>query len=418
MWTTLWLGALAILLCKPFTPRRAILFGLLIGAAAGVSMKTTLLLGTLVPAIGIVFLIEALRGNKIAARDPVSNAIAMLLGMAVLPGLLLAFFAWKGALAELRYCVFKHNIVPGLLEVRPIPLQLRPFLFPLIALLSMAGALAILRGRGGWMKPRQAAVLLLASGFYIGALLSYWPVLADEDYLPFFPLLALVAAPLAVHRRNLIPFLRHGPDAGFVLPAAIAALLIAIILWSRPPMKNDTLKEVQLVADVLKLTAPGDYVLDTKGETIFRPRAWYFVMETMTDESVVRGEIYDNIPEELVALCVPVVVSAKMYDRSRAFILANYIRVAHKLKVLGKALPPGRANSRAIRFDVEIPARYVMADEQGLVAGDLDGTPSNGPRLLERGPHTFRPATDSATPMLFWANAWEKGYLPKLHGNK
>jgi hypothetical protein len=405
LWTTLWFAALAVLLCKPLTVRRALGFGLLVGATAGVSMKTTLLLGTLALALAVVLASDLWFGKKIDVRGIGAKAVAALAGAAVVPGALFAFFAWQRALPQLRYCVFEHNVVPGLLEIHPIPVWGRPYYFPLAALISGACAFAILRGRGGWTKPRQAAVVLLASGFYIGALLGYWPALTAEDYIPFFPLLALCATPLVVTDR--------GPFAGKLAPAAIVAALeiLRIVTW-RPPLQNATLPDVQLVADVLALTKPSDFVMDSKGETIYRPRAWYWVMESMTDARVERGKIRDDITEQLIARRAPLAISLKMYPRSHRFVFDNYVPVRGKLRVLGRRLNPRGADNSPIEFDVQIPARYVVLGPHGPTTGELDGTPLDGPRLLEPGQHTLRPAEKSPLFVLFWADAWEKGYKP------
>ena len=47
--------------------------------------------------------------------------------------------------------------------------------------------------------------------------------------------------------------------------------------------------------------------------------------------------------------------------------------------------------------------------------GELDGTPLNGPRLLDSGRHTFvAKGGEPGRLALFWAVAFEKGFSPLI----
>ena len=56
-----------------------------------------------------------------------------------------------------------------------------------------------------------------------------------------------------------------------------------------------------LLADVLRLTDPSDTIMDLKGETVFRDRPFYYVLEIVTLARMQLGVIPDTIPEALVA---------------------------------------------------------------------------------------------------------------------
>ncbi|MBI3303378.1 MAG: hypothetical protein HYZ72_15040 [Deltaproteobacteria bacterium] len=46
---------------------------------------------------------------------------------------------------------------------------------------------------------------------------------------------------------------------------------------------------------------PNDLILDVKGETVFRPRPFYYALEGITRERIKQGLIADSIPEHLIA---------------------------------------------------------------------------------------------------------------------
>jgi len=66
---------------------------------------------------------------------------------------------------------------------------------------------------------------------------------------------------------------------------------------------------------------------------------------------------------------------------------------------------------RAIRFRVEVPARYVILAGAGPAHGRLDGAELTGPRQLAAGFHVFETAAPPPLALL-WARAAERGYSP------
>jgi uncharacterized membrane protein len=117
LWTTLWLVTLVVLLTGRPTPKRFLVVGLLFGAAFSVSMKTTVLTITALAAGAGTWAFALLsRRTHLTERKPwqsyVASAAALLSGLAVMPGLILVFFASKNALRELYYCVIEHNLLP------------------------------------------------------------------------------------------------------------------------------------------------------------------------------------------------------------------------------------------------------------------------------------------------------------------
>jgi hypothetical protein len=114
---------------------------------------------------------------------------------------------------------------------------------------------------------------------------------------------------------------------------------LASLVSGHPPLKKTNQKNVQLIADALRLTHPRETILDAKGQTIFRPRPYFYIFEQFTRERVERGKLPDDSPQHLVAARTPVVVSSHWLTSATAdFISQNYISVG-LLMVLGKRLP-------------------------------------------------------------------------------
>ena len=200
---------------------------------------------------------------------------------------------------------------------------------------------------------------------------------------------------------------------GILVLATISVGELSSIVIASPPRNDHTQRQTALVATALDLTDPTDYVMDTKGEMLFRQRASYYVLESLTNYRMGRGLIADDIPERLLATktCVAALDSRRFPQRARAFLNANYISIG-VLRVAGHLLPVNPA-SNAIRFNVEIPARYgIVSMKDASVAGVLDGSTYEGPRFLERGSHEFLPDSTANRLAFVWARAIEHGYSP------
>jgi len=111
--------------------------------------------------------------------------------------------------------------------------------------------------------------------------------------------------------------------------------------------------------------------------------------------------------------CVAVMHGQLFPPRTRAFLAANFIRVG-RLRVAGRRLTSSASGSAGpIAFDLAIPARYAIVAERGHPGGLLDGVPYEGPRDLKAGSHTYRHDGESQATALVWAQAVERGYLPR-----
>ena len=411
LWALLWLAELAILTGRPLSPRRMFFAGVILGFSFCVSMKTSLFVAALALAFGgTIWMRHLLRGESRPLSEDARNGAAFLGGALVLPALVAAFFIAQGAGKQMAYCVIQHNIIPEHhgwgARVRPVLRWLR--WFPLI---GIGGVIIGFRPVSRDTRLRQAFIFFAAAFYYI-TLVSFWPVLTDEDYLPSHPALLISAAPAALWLSGLA-----SKTVGFaepILPALLAVIELGIIGFTASPFVDETVSKTGMIANVLRMTHPGDYVMDSKGEAIYRERPYYYVLERMTNFRIKNGSIIDIIPERLIATRAPLTTSTsiRMPKTGKEFIKANYVPIAFRLLTLGKVICDRSSNRSSVEFEVVIPARYTLQSASGRAEGLLDGTPFDAPRDLAAGHHEFSPARAQGRIVLVWAQAVEQGYSP------
>jgi hypothetical protein len=208
-------------------------------------------------------------------------------------------------------------------------------------------------------------------------------------------------------------------DGGKIVLAATLALTgLCWILASESPFRNRTADKIGMVATTLNLTKTSDYVMDSKGETIYRRRPFYYILEGLTGLRIKEGLIKDLIPERLIETRTPVVTTRRrMPPKAAAFIRTNYIPIAFRLSVLGKILQGG---GKCFPFDIVIPNEYTIVSEFGIFAGTLNGEPVAGSRPLVPGRYEICRTGGSGRLAVVWSTAIEKGYSPfvKLKADK
>ncbi len=427
LWTMFWMLAMAVLLCGEVTPWRSLVAGLIMGAAGGVTQKTAVLMACL--GIGYVIVVTARSGvadwGRIARRHTVSLA-AGVLGFAVIPSALAAWFYWKGAFAEFYYGIVQHNNVPG---THGLDFFLKVTAFVLTALLLFL----VLRRRMKQSPPDPLAfkrVFLFAFvALYYVAAMTLIPFLDRTHFLPIIPIIAIGAVRFA--RPALAwcsAFFRSGRLACPAHRPHVAAIVLIVVqlayLAARAPWRDETKPYMAQWKAVLQLIKPTDYVMDRKGELLFGRRAFYYTLEPEFGlRRIELGLIKDTIPENLVETrcCVVSPSIRRMPARGRHFIETNYVR-AGPLLVAGQFLRPSSADTtQPVAFDIRIPASYCVVTANGSASGWLDRLPYDGPRFLGAGRHEFRPKSAQGTPALVWSRAIQRGFSPawakdKPHG--
>lgn len=413
LWTTLWLAVLFVGLCRPATPRWAAICGLLVGACFATSMKTALLVFAVAVALSVIFLGGAARTKRLEWSGWLRRAGAFTGAALIVPGAFCLFFASRGSWPQLYYGVIRHNLVPDLVETGFVPHAGRPFYFPVVLAILLAATIAVYLRPGPSPLRTKRLLTVLIPAFYLAGLWSYWPVFYGEHYAPFYPMLFIGLIPLA----GMVGFPSGrfgwtGQRAVLVIAMVAAVELAWLFVW-QPAWQNRNARHIKLVADVLRLTGEHDFVMDGKCETIFRPRPFYYVLETMTDARVERGTIRDDIPERLIDTRTAVARTVRLYPRSLAFVEQNYLHVTDDLLVLGRKLKrePGLAG-REFSFQIIVPNRYTIVSSSGAAMGDLDGVPLQGGRWLEAGEHRFVCSGSETALAVVWAKAVELGYWP------
>ncbi len=415
LWTTLWLVTLLILLTGRMSRRRLFFAGLAMGATFSVSMKSTLLIITVLVAAGIAWVI-ARRFAPTSSQQHSSksgmlaDAGAALGGLIVVPSLFIAFFAAHGALGPFYYCIIQHNIMPG----SHTPWHfIRQFLSPttLVAIPALlAGATALPLFATDPERAYRRLFVLLTAGLFYPILNALWTMITPQDYMPVFPLAGIVIAPPLLWLSGRFGDVRGLKFLAMGLPLLLVAGELGWLVKGRPLSVQPNRDEINRIATVLTLSAPGEFVMDSKGESIYRPRPYYYVLETLTRKRLLKKMMPDELPQRLIETRTAVMCpTGRMTDASQQFVAANYIAVG-RVSVLGKLLT--QESSSPGTFNIDISARYTLLGKNGEVRGSLDSTQWAGPRFLEAGPHEFKGTADSGPIALVWATAVEKGFSP------
>jgi Dolichyl-phosphate-mannose-protein mannosyltransferase len=353
LWMFFWLLALVLFL-RPEKP--SYFWG---GVACAFSFLASIKFAPLFIAHLLAF---ATQRKKI---PPVRDLLLFAAGAGIPVAVVAAVFAYLGALDEMLYATLFFNASTPIHPARRIA---GVVIFALVAT-------AI------FVKGKHAPHLLLFALWYPSVLLAFWPILTPRDFLPLIPLFTLWVA---------------SRWRGAVLVPVVVAIIWSYVdarLWRGPDPSRG-----EFIDATMRITDPNDYVLDLKGDAVFRRRPIYYIYEDVGRALTEKGALPDHGPERAVATgcCVAIRDTPHLPPRTRAF-LQRYFIGEGLLRVCG-ARPSGST------FEIGVPQTYAVVGG-GRVT--IDGTPYSGPRRLEAGTHTIaseRPAT------VVWARAakeWE-----------
>jgi Dolichyl-phosphate-mannose-protein mannosyltransferase len=419
-WTLLWLVAFQVATGGAPGPARLFVAGLAVGAAAAVSLKSSLLLACL---LGSALAAAAwrlaggndtsLRPTPRAAGRALAAAGAGLAGLAAVPAGVALYFQRHGALDGLLAGAVRHNLQVS--QHGPAPLKRALILAVGAPLLIVVARWSLSAGPPA--LARQRLLLALTAGSYLIALEVLWPLITSQTYLPVEPLLCLFVAAAAVGgSRARQPGEASRPRIawGSAFLALALAVELVIDLLHGPLRGDQTAPTTAIVAAALRLTAPDEAVFDDKGDAVFRRRAFVPVLEDITREAMAEGRIADTIPEAILAhhVCVATLASRRLPPRGKRFLDANFLPVG-PVRVCGRWLPgaAGQPPYPTVAFQVEIPGRYTILGSGGPARGGLDGIELTAPRDLAAGVHVFAPRSPPPWALL-WARAAERGFSP------
>jgi hypothetical protein len=409
-WMLCWFLALMTAIQGAPDLRRSAKTGFWLGMATAISLKTVLLLGAFAFAVGAV---ATLARDDLRRLRPHWSAHAMAFGAGLLamPLVVLGGFAAVGALGPLLYGAVGHNLVPGL-EVQHRPAWIRAACPALLLVLWSIGLWTYRRSRRD-MVARRRLLVGMAAGAYGTLILTLWPLVTRQDCLPWLPLLVLAAVPSL--RRAGDRLATRGRVPRWALPAGAATTALSVLLVIAHPWEDRTAGHEALVADTLRLTNPTDPVLDLKGDTIFRSRPVYYALEGLTRARLSRGLLRDDIPKILVETSTHVALAkVKGFPpRTRAFLRANYLPVGD-LRVAGRRLPEA-APGQPTTFEIAVPGVYTIVGTKGVLEDALvDDQPLLQPRELAIGAHTVVLRHAEGPIAVVWAQAIERGFVPRL----
>ena len=361
LWAVFWLASIAIFIGGERTTLRCAASGFMLGLAASVSAKSAMLAFSLA--------VAAIATSK---QFSLKRTLAFI-GAALLPlAAIAAFFARIGAWDDFVHGTLGHNLGPHEHPHRIL------FLIPSIALIVI-GARSVPHDE---MRSRRLFVFLAAS-VYGAVLISLWPIIEREHWLPFYPAAAAGIIPLLLRPRWQ--------------RIAIAALAIEVlrIVITAAPWKDEVTPTTQMIAQTMRLTRPDERVVDLKGDLVFRRRASRAVFEKITKKAIALGRLPDTIADDVKRTHAMVAVpdDASFPIQGRAFLNRNFIQV-------GSVRVAGMIVNRTFR--IELPGEYSVVSARGTVSA---------PHFLGEGTHTIAPA--GAGPYaVIWSRAAAIGLTP------
>jgi hypothetical protein len=359
LWIFCWLAALVLLMRPKPAPFWA-------GVAAALCLLASVKALPILLAHGLALLSQ---------RQPVSRnaALCFLCGAAIPLVAVALFFAWYGAFGDMLYATLFFNASLPVLPARRIG--------GAIAFAALAPLLAV-RGRGlARVDEPRALHLILFAAWYSLVLLCFWPSLSPRDFLPLVPLAAIAIVTTRAARAPI---------------ALFAAMTLASVWYAQLWRPADRSRQ-QFVDAAVRLTAPGDYVFDLKGNAIFRRRPIYVIYDIVGRALTGSGRITDAASEQIVArhCCVAIEDMSHIPARTRAFLNSHFVDIG-PLRVCGSVARHGT-------FTIAVPETYaVVANHPERVT--IDGMPYRGPRFFAAGRHTLA-AAEPVT--VIWWRAWK-----------
>ena len=422
LWAPLWLLCLTTVVTGPLTVRRALVAGLLLGLCFGVSMKSILFLLSIGLAAPLTLLLVGRRNLALSWTHLVQCIAAFVVSTATIPATIMMFFAFKGLWRDFRYCVFDFNFLVRGASENSLAYRIHLTVTIIFALpIILYVARRMIRATGGAGLAFRRAFILMVCTSYFFAFKTFWPVRSHDDDPPFYPLVAVLCSGALIAASSKLSTLKWNVDhilRRVPVPAFFAIGEIFVLIAIQPIWKDRTKRETDLLRNVLTLLKPGDYVLDCKGETVFRQRGVRAVYETITKSAIQRGLILDNAPQRCVETltCVVATTLIRTFPRDTSrFVRRNYLRVTNNLRIAGRELKPSATNPLRCKFEVTIPASYEIISPSENVSGTLDGIPYKGARFLAAGSHTFESTSPSRALVLLWSQAVDRHFTPFEH---
>src|SRR5215831_13243756 len=171
LWAPLWLLCVAVLLNGALTMRRALISGFLMGLCFGVSLKTSLLVISILIGGVLILIFVGRKRLGISWRQILGALAAFFASALIVPATIMAAFALYGIWPQFRYWVFDHNVVPGVRNHPAWWVIIFAVGFPLVIL----GARWIVTATPETIVAARRSFVFVTVGFLITTLVSFWP---------------------------------------------------------------------------------------------------------------------------------------------------------------------------------------------------------------------------------------------------
>jgi hypothetical protein len=409
LWAPLFLLSILAFMTRPFRNREAFFGGLALGACFITTMKTSALAISLGVSALLLLAYECVRAQEVSWRSVWQRTAVLLVGCSLPPAAVVLFFAAHHALPALYYGTIAHNLTPTLF--RPQYANRFGVMAPMFALALLGGACAWSRAT----EPQRRSILMLVTTctVYLALIMFVWPLVEPHDILPVAPIALLFLIPLSRSFFDAVGDARAELWQQFFFPA-VTLVEMATLLLAYSPLRGEIAAKISFIHDVLRLTGTTDFVMDAKGESIFRRRPFFYALEGITLRRIELGLVPDDIPARLIETRTPVATTLRMPWYACDFIEQNYVPVAFRLRVLGQnlGLRPNESAPFSCKIDIVIPNRYTIVAEHGAAGATVDDVPLRGSRYLDAGSHDIVVNAGHGQIDLIWADAAEKNFSP------
>ena len=375
LWTALWMIALVVLTSS----ERPFVTGLILGVGMCVSLKTLLLLITL----GVAAVVTAIaRDERIDAHDAIRTSFMMIVGFVIPPAIIAAYFASIGAWHNLLFCVLRFNELVTRTHRNVVwPRMLYPFVL----------AFVIWRARDlarTYDTPRTRFYLGVCASIFTITVIGFWVLISPRDFLPMMPLFAIALTATII---------RRAPRRSFAILTTLSIVLLGFTAYYAEWFRDGQREQTTMLHQALRLTHPGEPLMDYKGETIYRRRPYYFIFEKIGRGAMRRGFLRDTVADAMVhEHCYVAEADGAFWPPSaRTFLNENFLD-------MGRLRAAGQWIRNDGTFSIAIDGDYVIVDRNGVVSA---------PSHLLIGAHRFIAPRNERLAVL-WAPAFERGFSP------